>query len=382
MSSESNNDKHTPIKRKWLYLPVLDMYVFKEFITPFAVLILAFILLFLVADIFNDLQDFLEVNAPFKVIFKYFILKLPGNIRFILPISILLACMYTMANFGKNLEVTAMRASGVSLLRCGGSIYLVAIVITGINFWFNEGLVPKYEREAYILRRETKNPDFKKEEHNMLTYRSPDKRRTWLFTKFTNESSNSNVILKLYRADGTLEWDIKAETAEFTKGEGWIFRKVVMIPYNANSPIHGRPVHKEVLVKSLDEFPETITDITNAIKPPEELPTYVILDIIKRTKNMPKILEDKYKTIFYWRLAFPWSCLIAVFLAIPLAAKNERGGIFMSIIIAVVIIVVYQMSSNIFKIMGQQGVLHPIVAGIGPTLAFILYGWFNVSRQS
>ena len=81
-------------KRTFWLLPTLDFYVFREFMIPFSILLFAFTFLFLIGDIFNDLSDFLDGKAPFAVTARYFIAKMPGNIRFVLPISVLLACMH------------------------------------------------------------------------------------------------------------------------------------------------------------------------------------------------------------------------------------------------------------------------------------------------
>ena len=65
-----------------------------------------------------------------------------------------------------------------------------------------------------------------------------------------------------------------------------------------------------------------------------------------------------------------------------MAAKNERGGIFLSIITAVVVIVVYQVMTEIFLVLGKQGIVPPIIGGLTPTVAFLLYGWFFVIRKA
>ncbi len=124
-------------RRTFFFLPTIDRYVLREFLIPFSILLFAFTLLFIIGDIFNDLSDFLEYKASFAVTSRYFMLKIPGNIRFILPISVLLACMYTLANFGRNKEITAMRSSGLSLIRCGFSHFCVRFVAMRVNFRFN-----------------------------------------------------------------------------------------------------------------------------------------------------------------------------------------------------------------------------------------------------
>ena len=380
MENSKECPKITP--RSWWFLPTLDYYVLREFMIHMSVLMLAFVLLFIIGDVFNDLSDFLEAKSPLSVMANYFLLKLPGNIRFVLPISVLLACMWTMAKFGKNMEVTAMRASGLSLSRCGGSVLVVGLIVTGINFWFNESLVPNTEREAEILKAAMTHARGKTLEYQkMLTFRSPDKERTWLFKSFAANGEQESVTLKSFRPDGSLAWDITAQKARFIPKSGWVFEKVAYTPYSLDGLMPKSSQRFDRIEKNLKEVPETPDDIINAVKDVQDLPIWVIMDLLHKTKNMAARCHAIFLTVLYNRLAFPWSCFLAVFLGLPLATKNERSGIMMAVISATVLIVVYMISSQICLVLGKQGIIDPMLAGLGSTVGFIIFGWYNVIKN-
>ena len=363
------------VPRRWGLLPTLDMYVLREFLIKLSVLFLVFVILFLLSDVFNDLGAFLDARASMADFLTYLLLKLPGNIRFVMPIAMLLGCMWTMAAFGKNLEVTAMRASGVSLFRCGGAILLVGFLMTLLNIYFNEALVPYTEREAVVLRESAVRKVY---EQNMLTFRSPDNQRNWFFRSFVNAKKNSGVMLKKYREGNTIEWDISAQRAEYAPKVGWTFYNVIRTPYSRDGLMQKKSTRCKVLVLPPSEVPESADDIVNAIKDEEELPTWVIWSIVRRNPDMAERMQNIYMTVFYYRLAFPWACFLAVFLGIPLATKNERSGNLLALIMAVVIIVVYIVIAQIFLVLGKQGLLPSSVAGLMPTIAFLVYGYCKV----
>ena len=373
-------------KRTFFFLPTLDFYVLREFMIPFSVLMFAFTLLFLIGDIFNDLSDFLEYKASFQVTARYFLVKMPGNIRFVLPISVLLACMYTLANFGRNKEITAMRSSGLSLIRCGLAIFFVGFVVMLVNFWFNELLVPQTEQEALLIREKLSNPKYEETMYRMLQYRSADKLRDWLFQNFDQNGVQHNVILKKYyfaaENDKVLEWDLRAAQAKFDPKTGWHFYHAVRTMYHRTLHLPGNPEKIPELVIPTKEMPEQPEDIVNAVKPPEELPSWIIYNLLHDNASMVPTLRGMYETILYYRLAFPTVCFLCVFLGLPLAAKNERAGIFLSIITAVGVIVVYQLLTEIFLVLGKQGFVPPIVGGLTPTIVFLFYGWFFVVRKA
>lgn len=373
-------------KRTFFYLPTLDGYIFREFMIPFSVLIFAFIFLFLIGDIFNDLNDFLDAKSSFGFIAKYFILKMPGNIRFVLPISILLSCMYTFANFGRNSEIAAMRASGLSLIRCGLPMYAVGFVVMLVNFWFNEQVIPYTNQEANFMQEVAKDPNYEKKMYNMLQFRSVDKCRDWLFQNFNAKGTHTDVILKKYSLNdnGTKElvYDIRAAESNYDPVKGWIFLNAVKTPYNPRLHLAGQPEKFSKLVIPPSEIPEKPEDIINAVRPPEELPGIVIFRLLRESTAMVPALRGMYETLLYYRIAFPMVCFLCVFLALPLAAKNERSGVFLSIITAVVAVVAYQVLTEIFLLLGKTGIVPPIIGGLTPTVAFLIYGYFGIIRKA
>ena len=421
------------LKRRWFPLWKLDGYILREFLIKYSVLMLVFVILFILNDVYQDIEGFLDVNAPLRIIVFYLLCKLPGNVRFILPISMLLGCMWTMATFGKNMEVTAMRASGVSLFRCGCPIFAVGLLVTAVNIYFNEAMVPNSEQRAleiyeWFVRH-------RKVEQHLLAYRSLDYKRHWLFESYVNGDVQSNVVMKTIwtdeavrqligypgspgfgdrvrhifgdRADRLLKHsdrgnireemdkllqgrklDIYADIVEYVPDTGdWVFRNGYVISYDRNDEtpfqesrgtIAGQKKEFGTLRFSSREIHETPTDIANFLKEKDDLPTLKILQLLRRNKNMPERMRAIYRTVFYYRLAFPWACFLAVFLGIPLATKNERTGSMLAIVSAIVVIVVYIVIAQIFLVMGKDGYVNPVLAGLAPTIGFIAYGAWRI----
>ena len=421
------------LRRRWFPLWILDGYILREFLIKYSVLLLVFVILFILNDVYKDISDFLEAKTPARIIVSYLLYKLPGNIRFILPISMLLGCMWTMAALGKNMEVTAMRASGVSLFRCGCPIFVVGLVVTAINIYFNEALIPSSERKAEMIF-ETHAKQREVVQH-LLAFRSNDQQRHWLFKIYVSGNVQRDVVIKTFwsagvvpqliglpgdvgfsdrvrqifhdRAPGLLslpresmdraiklllserKLDIHAEKVSFDPESGeWCFENGHFISYDRNdetrfeasrgtSAIHTL-ISFDTLRFTAKEIPETPTDIVNSIKEKDDLPTVVIWDLLRRNPGMPERVRAIYETVFYYRLAFPWACFLAVFLGIPLATKNERTGSMLAIISAVGVIVVYIVVAQVFMVLGKGGLVNPLVAGLAPTIGFIGYGVWRI----
>ncbi len=433
-TSASRYEDLKKLPRRWFPLWTLDGYILREFMIKYSILLAVFITLFILSDVYRDIDNFLEAGASWRVTASYLLYRLPGNIRFVLPISMLLGCMWTMATFGKNLEVTAMRASGVSLIRCGGAILAVGIVVTGVNIYFNESLIPRTSVMAEKIYDE--EADGRRSVRSLLTYKSDDEQRRWMFKEFVRGEDQENVILKtvwnekmipvLLGNYGTPEFEAALKNVlgkkfadlpdtgdqqerinaakrlllgrkiDFNikelhydeKNQTWNLISGTFVSYDLLSEtrfqasrgtmiLHNDTPFKN-LVFSKELIPEKPEDILNAVKEKDNLSTPVIWKILRNNPNMPERAKCIYETVLFYRLAFPWSCFLAVFLGIPLATKNERTGSMLAIISAIALIVVYIVVAEIFLMLGKSGVLNPMLCGLAPTIAFIAAGAFKI----
>ncbi len=379
---EEDKFNYTETKRKkFSLMPCLDFYILREYLIPLCAIFLLFSMLLLLGELFDDLRDFLEMNASFKTIVQYFTYRLPRGISLVMPIATILACMYTMANFGKNNEVVAMRASGVSLRRCGGAIYIVAIIISIINFVFNEKIVSDAYYAAEDLKHEVQNPGITKLKYKVLTYRSEDRRRTWFFNFFNKDGVQKSTILKRFDHKGKIISELTAEEAEYIPKKGWEFRNLSIIDYKNNS-LFGSDKKFDKYFIGKDEIIESPEDILNTVIPPKHLSSMTIHKLLSENKDMSKHSRNILSTIFWYRLTFPWSCFLVVLLGIPLAGKNERSGAVVAMTSAIAILVIYQVLSHFFKALGMQGFIHPFLGGAGTTIIFLFYGLYSISDFS
>ncbi len=370
-------------KRIFYWMPKLDFYVVREFFIPFSVLVFAFTLLFLIGDVFNDVDHFLEKEGVAWDAVRYFALRIPGNIRFVLPITVLLSCMYTLANFGRHREITAMRASGISLFRCGLPIYVIAFCVMLVNFWFNETLIPDCTAKAHeiMLSLGEDKHDSANRQGDLVQYPSTDNMRNWVFGVFAEDGEQLDVRLKFFTEYTNDEGEISrrlrkqldAKRAEYMPETGWVFFDCEVKEMAPNGLIIPKGTHAQVIVPH-SEAPESPDMIIKAISDPEMLSAREIYLFLEENPTLVKRLRIVYETFFFRHLAFPWACFLCAFLALPLAAKNERSGIFTAIVSAVGVIVAYQIVSEIFLMMGKSGTLPPFIAGLLPTIAFAGYG--------
>jgi lipopolysaccharide export system permease protein len=85
------------------------------------------------------------------VLFKIFAFASTSLMVMALPVSVLLASLFSMGNFGEHYELAAMRSGGLSLQRILRPMVLATIVISLISFAMSSYIVPLSNLKLYSL---------------------------------------------------------------------------------------------------------------------------------------------------------------------------------------------------------------------------------------
>ena len=95
----------------------IDLYLLRSFLILMVMtfLICAFILLMQL--FWRQLNDLVGKGIEMMIIFEFFFYGFLSIVPLALPLAILLASLMTFGNLGEKFELTAMKASGISLFR-------------------------------------------------------------------------------------------------------------------------------------------------------------------------------------------------------------------------------------------------------------------------
>ena len=116
-------------------------YLLAQVRRPWLYVLAGFSAMAVLADLFNNFSDFFDGATPVSHILLYYAVFLPTSLVYVLPVSILLALLYALWELGKNSEITAMRACGLSIPQIIspfiglGAVCAIALFI--INEFFN-----------------------------------------------------------------------------------------------------------------------------------------------------------------------------------------------------------------------------------------------------
>ncbi len=96
-------------------------------------------------------EDLVGKNLGFTVFTELLFYFSLNTVPIALPLAILLSSLMTFGNLGEHHELTAIKSSGISLLRVMRPMFVVAILLSIAAFFFNNNIVPRANLRAYSL---------------------------------------------------------------------------------------------------------------------------------------------------------------------------------------------------------------------------------------
>ena len=123
-------------------LKKIDKLIFKVFLGPFFLTFAIVLFIFLTQYMIKNLKHFVGKGLTLDIyaeLFGYFALVLtPVS----LPLAVLLASLMTFGSLGEHSELTAIKSSGISLLRILRPVAIYIFFVTLAAFYFNDRIAP------------------------------------------------------------------------------------------------------------------------------------------------------------------------------------------------------------------------------------------------
>jgi len=141
---------------------ILTRYLIRLHLAPFLFSVTAVTVLMLLDQVSKRFARLVGKGLPWTVIAEVFILAVPFILAMTLPMSVLIAVLYTFNRLSADNEITAMKAGGVSLPRLVLPLVGAAALLAGGMVWFNNSILPESNHKLSILLHEIgrKKPTF------------------------------------------------------------------------------------------------------------------------------------------------------------------------------------------------------------------------------
>src|SRR5881394_339502 len=145
---------------------ILSRYILRQHIPPLGYALAALTCAMLVNQIAKQFGNFVGKGLPWSIVFEVFALSIPFIVAMTLPMAVLVAVLYTFSHFAADNEVTAMKASGISIGRLLLPVLGGATLVALIAFAWNDQLLPRsnHALRTLLVDIQRKKPTFQLKE--------------------------------------------------------------------------------------------------------------------------------------------------------------------------------------------------------------------------
>jgi len=362
------------------FLPqILDTYILSSFLFYFALLLASFVLLAHVYTFFELLGDIVKNKIPMSRVLAYLFFLTPKLIYDYTPISVLVAVLVTFGIMAKNNEVTAFKATGVSLHRLSVPVLLASVILSAGLFFFDySSILPEANRRQDALRDEIKG-------RAPQTYLRPDRKCIYAkpgriyYYKYFDPRAEVMAGVHVFELDDKpfrLKRHIAAERAHWEPAmHAWIFENGWSRDLKSRVESTGQTFR-------VATFPEL-----------EETPGYFLKEVIQdKQMNFTQLAsyikelgESGFDTVhlriqLQKKFSVPLFAFIMALISIPFAFLTGSRGAMAGVGVSLGIAVAYWGIGQLFEQIGNVNQLPAALAAWSPDLVFSLAGTYLLTR--
>jgi len=325
---------------------------------------IVFSLIICITYIFDKMSIMSRYGATLSQFLLSLVYSLPSWISLIFPVAVLLAVLFSIGNLARNNEITALRTSGLGVLRITSSAIYIGIFITVFFILFNNTvLINSNKKFSKIWKYEIKKQKYQIYEDFNVVQIENGSIFSAKFIDGKNESISQLMMLKLNSSYEITEV-FSAKEAKWQNGYLELSTVTASEYQNGNLTVRTSAAEKIPFAKKPSEF-------INIKQNPDEMSYDEISNLSKRLKQagLPAYKEDVYK---YSKMARPFANIIMVLLGIPFAIKTARTAKIFSFFVSILTGFLYWGTESLGLALGMNQTLPPFMSAWLANFTFLV----------
>lgn len=135
-------------------MKIAHRYILREHVGPLVFALSALTSLLLLNFIAKRFPDLVGKGLPWSVIIEFVSLSLPFTIAMTFPMAVLVATLHAFSRFAAENEITAFKASGVSMQLLVRPVIISAVMLSLAMVWFNDQVLPRANHRLATLQQD------------------------------------------------------------------------------------------------------------------------------------------------------------------------------------------------------------------------------------
>jgi lipopolysaccharide export system permease protein len=355
----------------------IDSYVIKEFVKPLIISVLAFGMLVMISEFFRDLGYYLEKKANFGDVIFYLFLNLPWWTVQIMPVSVLLAVLFSLGGLSRSGEITALKAQGVDVWRVIRVLLLCGVIIGIFEIWLRDKVIPITVKRAEIVRIEKilkENFFVRTDYSDVVIAIPPDAMMTVGFID-AKEKKMAQIVIDYLEGNYKIKRQIIASEGVFQNG-AWILKNGVERQFNEKF-WDEKPFSERAFT-----FPFEPKDFVIENVRPEQMSNRKFKEFVWQLQTLG-IPAARELIQYYSRFAQSVSYIIVMLIGIPFALSfSARYAKMLSFTFALVTAFIYWGITAVGESLGANGYIPPLLAAWLGNIIFTAAGvYFSTKIQ-
>jgi len=338
---------------------ILNIYIAKTLLHHIALTVLVLLGLFLFVAFIDELGELNRGQYGITQIIQYVILSIPKLMYEVFPMAALIGSILGLSVMAKSSELTAIRASGVSVRRIVGSVAQVGLVLGLIALLMGEVISPYTETKAQKIRAESIQSGVRKSGKTGIWLR--DENTYVNVTDVLPDFSLLNIKIFEFDQNNFLRFLSVAKAGTY-QDQKWLLqglrRTMINNASSAADEVDAAYWSTVVNPQILQVF----------LIQPEQLSLWQLSKYIKHLEaNRQR--TDNYELAFWSKLITPIATIVMLILAVPFVFQHARSGTMgRSLFSGIMIGLCFFILNKAFSYFVPLFEIAPFVGAITPTL--------------
>jgi len=346
-------------------LSIIDKYILKRYLVTFAVMLLLFIPIGIMANLAEQIGKMIDNEAPTNEIIVYYInfTIYIGSLLF--PIFLFLSIIFFTSKLASNTEIVAILSSGVSYNRFLRP-YIIGATIVAVTMLVMAMFIVPNASKGY---NEFKFKYLKKGKQDRITsniFNQLNENDFIYVSNFDPVRQNANKFtFERFNDDNTLDFKISANSIRWVEKDS-IYR---LIKYQKRK-IVGDSAIIETKNRLDTLFTFKIEDLTPVSYIAETKNLFELNKFIAGQRRKGASNINNYVLVKYRRWALPLTAFILTIIAVAVSSVKRRGGMGINLAFGIGVAFIYIFFDKVFGTLAEQAGFSPLLAVIIPNIVF------------
>ncbi|WP_315521061.1 LptF/LptG family permease [Leptotrichia wadei] len=346
----------------------LDKYIISNYVKSFLLGMMMFFLIFLLAESISLTGWIMDGKLKGHDAIKYLRYGTPEIITNTAPLGVLLGSLLCISKMAKQLEIAAMKTSGISFARIALFPMIFSFLVSMGVFWINYDILGKSNTKKENLKSlkiDNKEPV---RAQKKFVFVKIDK-KTVLYSENVNKNTGTMEYIEIFKFEKGFSKISKIYTSPFakinTKTNVWTFKDLKEYDSRTN------------LTKPADtkKF-RFVASMEDVLASPVKAKNLTMPELREKTVYFTRVGADSLnlRIEFYYRISFALSSFVMCLIGLSLGSRYVRGGAALNIGLSVIIGYAYYGISTILRSMAVAGTVPIYAACFIPLIVFFVVG--------